>query len=139
MNDTRTNICNSDAILAIDDNWLVLNSFKRLLETEGWVVHIAANPTEGISLYQAHWREIKLVLLDYSMGQLRGDAVFEQLKRINQDVRVILISGSSGDFATRMLEKGLWGFMQKPVEPEDLIDRVREAIPAFDQQILNAA
>jgi DNA-binding NtrC family response regulator len=123
-----TNTRKSNVILAIDDDWLVLDSFKQLLESQGWAVCTAANPMEDLRQYEAHWPEIKLVLLDYSIDTMTGDEVFERLQLVNQSVRVILITGSDGDVAVKMFEKGLWGFMPKPVAPEDLIDRVREAI-----------
>ena len=81
-------------ILAIDDDTEVLNSIRRLLIREGWVVLTASDPAEGLQSYEAHWRGIALVLLDYYMPGLRGDEVWERLKRINPQVRVLLMTAS---------------------------------------------
>jgi CheY-like chemotaxis protein len=134
---TVTNICPPDLILAIDDDWLVLDGVKGLLESVGYTVRATSNPLEGIRQYKTHWQEIKLVLLDYSMKALRGDQVLERLQQVNRDVRVIMMSGCDGDVAEEMIEKGLWAFVQKPFSPEDLIDRVRVAIIYPDQQMID--
>jgi DNA-binding response OmpR family regulator len=116
-------------ILVIDNNVNVLDAVKRLLEDEEWVVPTTVDPMEGIQLYAERWREIKLVLLDFSMPALRGDEVFERLRRINRDVRVLLMSAFTDEApAEKMLEGGLLVFVEKPFLPDELVDRVREAI-----------
>jgi DNA-binding response OmpR family regulator len=116
-------------ILVIDDDVNVLDGVKRLLEDEKYVVATATNPLEGIQLYAERWREIKLVLLDSSMPALRGDEVFERLQQIHRGVRVLLMSGFNDETAVKkMLERGLWGYVEKPFLPGELVDRVREAI-----------
>src|SRR3989442_402208 len=51
-----------DLILVIDDDKKTLESVRRLLESEGFVVHTSASPVEGIKSYETHLAEIKLVL-----------------------------------------------------------------------------
>ena len=127
-----------DVILVIDDDAEVLNSVRRMLIREGWVVLTASNPLEGIELYEAHWREIQLVLLDYFMPILRGDKVFARLQRIHPDVRVLLTTACDGDVSQEMLQGGLCGFVQKPLSSRDLIDRIRRSLnhhaPPCDQR-----
>src|SRR6266436_7793246 len=96
-----------DVVLVIDDDTDVLRGVKRMLECEGFVVYTAHEPQEGIRLYEAHSDEIRLVLLDYFMDGMNGDEVFEHLRRINPDVRVILVTGGDDAVAKRMLANGL--------------------------------
>jgi len=117
-----------DVILAIDDDTDHLNCVRRLLIREGWVVLTASSPLEGLELYAAHWREIRLVLLDYFMPVLRGDEVFERLQFINPHVRVLLTTACDGDVSQKMLQGGLCGFVQKPLSSRDLIGQIREAL-----------
>jgi DNA-binding response OmpR family regulator len=117
-----------DVILAIDDDTELLNSIRRLLIREGWVVLTASDPLEGLQVYETHWRTIQLVLLDYFMPILRGDEVFERLQRINPHVRVLLTTACEDDVSQRMLKGGLSGFVQKPLSSRDLIGRIREAL-----------
>ena len=115
-------------ILVIDDDTEILNSVRRLLIREGWVVLTASNPLEGLELYEAHWREIQLVLLDYFMPILRGDKVFERLQRIHPHVRVLLTTACENDVPQELLQNGLCGFVQKPLSSRDLINQIRQSL-----------
>jgi DNA-binding response OmpR family regulator len=128
-------------ILAIDDDTEVLNSIRRLLIREGWVVLTASDPVEGLQLYGAHWQGIALVLLDYYMPALRGDEVWERLRGINPQVRVLLMSASDDYVPPKMLNGGVCGFVQKPATRKELLRRIHEALnhhdpprPALDTQ-----
>ena len=79
-------------ILVIDDETNMLDIIKTTLEGEGYRVFTAGEPQVGLDLYEQHWREIKVVLLDYLMPNMTGDLVFECLQRINPDVRVLLLT-----------------------------------------------
>ena len=115
-------------ILVIDDDTDVLNSIRRLLIREGWVVLTASEPAEGLQSYKTHWREIDLVLLDYFMPDLRGDKVLERLQRINPQARVLLMTSSDDYVPPEMLNGGLCGFVMKPATRKELINRIREAL-----------
>lgn len=116
-------------ILVIDDDVNVLDGVKRLLEGEKCGVATASDPLQGIHFYSDHWRKIKLVLLDFAMPVLRGDEVFERLRRIHGGVRVLLMSAFLDEAPVeKMRENGLWGYIEKPFLPGELVDRVREAI-----------
>jgi len=131
-----------DVILVIDDDTEVLNSVRRLLIREGWVVLTATDPLEGLQVYEAHWRAIQLVLLDYFLPRLRGDEVFERLQRINPNVRVLLTTVCDDDVPRNIRKGGLCGFVQKPLSPRNLVGQIREALnhqgppgPALDGQL----
>jgi hypothetical protein len=117
-------------ILAIDDEPDILDIVKTCLEDEGFQVHTAASPREGLNFYEKNWRDIRLVLLDYLMPEMTGDLVFESLQRINPDVRVVLLTACEDNVAHRMFANGLRGYLQKPFFLDDLIRRVHEEIEA---------
>ncbi len=113
-------------ILAIDDEQDILDVIKLALEGEGFVVQTVHNANDGLAYFEAHAREIGLVLLDYVMPEMTGDLVFEHLQRIDPEVRVVLLTACEDQVAKRMFTQGLCGYMQKPFYLEDLIQRVRE-------------
>ena len=115
-------------ILAIDDEKDILEIIKAALEGEGFRVHTAASPNEGIAYYEEHANVIDLVLLDYIMPDMTGDAVFECLQNIRPDVRVLLLTACDDHVAKKLFAQGLRGYMQKPFYLDDLIARVREEI-----------
>ncbi len=113
-------------LLAIDDDTEFLTSIRRLLIREGWVVLTASDPTEGLLSYQEHWQGISLVLLDYYMPGLRGDAVWEHLHRINPQARVVWVSASDDYIPHHMLNSGQSAFVQKPATRKELLRRIKE-------------
>ena len=118
----------SETILAIDDEQGFLELLKVALRYEGYVVHVASSPNQAIKLYEERSRDIRLVLLDYLLPEMSGDVVFENLQRLNPDVRVMLLTGCEESVATKMLKNGLRGFLQKPIDLSELSRKVRDAI-----------
>jgi DNA-binding response OmpR family regulator len=115
-------------ILAIDDETDILDIIQATLQDQGYKVHVAASPTQGLELFEQHRREIKLVLLDYLMPEMTGDLVFESLQRIDPGVRVILLTACEDSVAKKMFAAGLRGYIQKPFYLDDLVERVREEL-----------
>ena len=71
---------------------------------------------------------IDLVVLDIVMPKMGGGEVFDRLKEINPDIKVLLSSGYSIDGeATRILERGCSGFIQKPFN----IERLSQSLKAI--------
>jgi DNA-binding response OmpR family regulator len=127
--------------LARVEQGVILNSIRRTLIREGWVVLTASDPAEGLRSYQTHWQGIDLVLLDYFLPDLRGDEVWERLRQINPQARVLWMSASDDYIPSRMLNSGLCGFVMKPATRKELSRRIREVLnhheppsPSADEQ-----
>jgi len=108
-------------ILVIDDEETVRSVTKRLLEVTGFKVLIAKDGTEGIEIFRKNTSEIIGILLDLTMPYLSGEETFCELRRIKENIKVILMSGYTEQDATnRFAGKGLTGFIQKPFRIDDL-------------------
>ena len=118
------------SVLAIDDEPDILDVLKNCLQDAGFTVHTAAGPRDGLKIYEEHWRDIGVVLLDYVMPDMTGDLVYECLRRVNPDAKVILLTGCDDNVAKRLFEAGLRGYIQKPFYIDDLVSRVREEFDA---------
>ncbi len=119
----------SGRILVVDDEPAVANICKRLLETLGYTVTIAHNGQEALALYTAQKKAIDLVILDMIMPEMGGAETFQCLKAANPDVRVILSSGySMNGEASRIINQGCKGFIQKPFTIQLLSQRIREIL-----------
>ena len=125
---TSTKCRPKECILAIDDEEGFLGMLKAALECHGFMVHTAASPNEAIKLYEERCRDISMVLLDYLLPEMSGDSVFENLQRLNPDVRVVLLTGCEDSVAEKMFTKGLRGYLQNPFSLQDLAQKVRDAI-----------
>jgi len=117
-------------VLAIDDEKDLLDIIQTALEGEGYEVLTASLPSEGLKLYEQHWRKIGVVLVDFVMPEMTGDLVFECILRQNPYAKVLLLTACDDHVARRMFEHGLRGYIQKPFYLADLIARVAEEIDA---------
>ena len=115
-------------VLVIDDEPEILEIVRLCLEGEGVPVLTALGAKSGLETYEQHWREIGVVLLDYVMPEMTGDLVFERLRRVNPEARVILLTGCDDQVARHMFEAGLSGYIQKPFYIDDLAQRVQEEL-----------
>ena len=108
-------------ILLVDDEEMVLEVGERFLKVMGYQVLTAREGREAIEVYQKHRETIDLVLLDIIMPNMKGGEVFDRLKEISPDIKVLLSSGYSIDGeASQILERGCSGFIQKPFDMKQL-------------------
>ncbi len=118
-----------ELILLIDDDPELLELTGAMLEFEDYRVITAKDGLEALKIYRRMGKEISLVILDYFLPVMDGDAVFDELKAIDPEVQVVLSSGF-GEQATLgdMLGHGLRGFLPKPYTHERLIEQIRSII-----------
>lgn len=112
-------------ILLIDDEEMIINGAREMLETLGYYVDVAQSGEEAITLYQINVDKIDLVMLDMIMPVMGGVEVYDRLKQINPDVKVLLSSGYSLDErANEILKHGCEGFIQKPFDLKKLSQKL---------------
>ncbi len=116
-------------ILMVDDEEIIIDVSIEMLEKIGYRVLKALSGKEAISEYQASSAKIDLVILDLIMPKISGSEVYDKLKEINPQVKVLLSSGYSVDGqATEILKRGCNGFIQKPFNMEELSRKVNEIL-----------
>ena len=119
----------SETVLLIDDEEMIIDVVKMLLEELGYTVFLAKNGTEATEAYKRNWEKIDLVILDMIMPGMSGSETFDRLKEINPDIKVVLSSGYSMDGqANEILKRGCDGFIQKPIRMADLSQKLREIL-----------
>jgi two-component system cell cycle sensor histidine kinase/response regulator CckA len=119
-----------NCVLAIDDEEGFLGVLKAALESRGFMVHTASSPDVAIKLYEKFRRDIGMVLLDYLLPGMSGELVFENLQRLNPNVRVVLLTGCEESVADKMLKRGLRGYLQKPFNLPNLAQKVQDTLNA---------
>ncbi len=116
-------------ILLVDDEEAILEVGKDLLVTMGYQVLIARDGKEAIEVYSRNQHNINMILLDMIMPGMGGGEAYDRIKEIDPDVKVLLSSGYSIDGeATKILERGCYGFIQKPFNMEELSVKIREIL-----------
>ena len=116
-------------VLLVDDEGMIIEVGRRMLEKLGYRVLVAGSGPEALDLYAAQTQEIDLVILDMIMPGMGGGETYERLKEIDGKVRVLLSSGYSLDGqAKEILDRGCRSFIQKPFDLVKLSQKVREAL-----------
>jgi len=121
----------SGTVLLVDDDENVRSVTGRMLESFGFTVLTASDGQHGVDTYARYSKDITVVLLDLTMPAMSGEEAFAEIRRIQPDVRVILISGYDEQQAVqRFAGKGLAGFIQKPFKARDLNARLQAILSA---------
>lgn len=116
-------------ILVIEDEAIVRNSLREVLETNGHEVVEATDGREGLELYRQRGDKIDLVILDLVMPEMNGRDCFRELKMVDPDVTVLLSSGYSiNGEAQELLSEGVAGFIQKPFKLRELLRTISGVI-----------
>jgi len=117
-------------ILLVDDEFLLLMDMRAALETEGFVVHEAANSLAAFELLQRH-PKIALVVTDIGMpGEGDGRALAHYIRQSAPDIAIIVVSGL--EVAADELPADNVVVMSKPVRIAEFVRTVKELVPAID-------
>lgn len=118
-----------ETVLLVDDEEMIVDVGKRMLDKLGYETLTAMNGAEAIEIYKSRRKEIKLVILDMVMPKISGGETFDRLKKIYPDIKVILCSGYSIDGqATEILKRGCKTFIQKPFNLKTLSQNIRAVL-----------
>jgi len=122
----------TETILLVDDEAMVREVGKSILETLGYRVMLAGDGEEALRVYQAQPDDIDLIVLDLSMPRLSGREMLERLRSFSvPQPRVIVSSGYAEESQQGLLgELGILGYAAKPYRVNELARIVREALDA---------
>ena len=122
---------NRELILLVDDESEIAELASAMLTDEGYRVILARDGFEALRIYQQIGNQIGLVILDFFLPVMDGDAVFDELRLLNPEIVVVLSSGFAEQSKLgNMLTQGLKGFIPKPYTSEKLLEQVRSTIDA---------
>jgi CheY-like chemotaxis protein len=120
-----------ELILLVDDEMEIAELASTILTDEGYRVILARDGFEALKIYQQIGNQIGLIILDFFLPVMDGDAVFDELLALNPDVMVVLSSGFAEQSKIgAMLALGLKGFIPKPYTAEKLLEQVRSTLDA---------
>ncbi len=120
MTDTPT-------VNVVDDNSAVRTSVRALLNSAGIAVRTFASPEEFLEQFDPD--RPGCLLLDIRLRRASGLDLQDELRRRHATLPVIIITGyATVPTTVRALKSGAFDFLQKPVVPRHLIDRVNAAI-----------
>ncbi|MDZ7262454.1 MAG: PAS domain S-box protein, partial [candidate division KSB1 bacterium] len=116
----------NETILIVDDEEVIRTVGQRILEKAGYKVLLASTGPEAIELYRKNQTEVALVILDMIMPEMGGREIYESLRHLNPEIKVLLSSGFSQEGqAQKLLEEGVQGFVQKPFQMNEFLQKIR--------------
>ncbi len=119
----------NEAILLVDDEESTIQVEELMLRKLGYQVVPALSGKEAIELYKEKMVDLDLVALDMIMPEMNGKDTYDALKKINPEVKVLLVSGySQNKQIDELMDQGCHGFIQKPFDIVQLSQKLREVL-----------
>ncbi len=114
-------------ILCVDDEQVILDSFRKILVLDGYSVDTVETGQEALGLVQKHHYDF--VFTDLKMPHMSGEDVCKSVKHLRPDIDVIIITGyASVESAVETMKYGAMDYIQKPFTEEELTEMVKKFV-----------
>jgi len=114
-------------ILAVDDEKIVLDSFRKILVLAGYSIDTVETGKEALGLIQK--KEYDFVFTDLKMPEMDGVEVTKAVKHLRPDIDVIMITGyATIESAVETMKFGAMDYVQKPFSQEELTEFVNKSL-----------
>ncbi len=121
----------TETVLLVDDEEIVIGVGKQMLEKLGFSVLTATSGKEAIDIYRNNKDRIGLVVMDMIMPGMGAGDTYDELQVIDPAIKVLLSSGYGVDEQTsEIMERGCKGFIQKPFNMQALSEKIEEIMKA---------
>ena len=113
-------------VLIVDDDVGILETLSDILEAEGYEVATAESGSKAIE--QSKETPFDVALIDIVMPVMNGVQIFREIKKINPQIRAILMTGYAvNDLANEAFAEGAWKVLYKPLDLKQLMELLRTA------------
>ncbi|HEY6066945.1 MAG TPA: CheR family methyltransferase, partial [Thermoanaerobaculia bacterium] len=118
-----------ETILVVEDEEMLLDSVKSLIESEGYRVLAAKDGVEAVDLYERHCGEVAVVFADLGLPRLGGWEAFLKMREINPGVRAVFTSGTiETKQRAEMKRHGVELSVRKPFTATEMLGAIRRAL-----------
>ncbi|OPY67902.1 MAG: Blue-light-activated protein [Syntrophorhabdus sp. PtaU1.Bin002] len=119
----------TELILVAEDNYELRRLIREVLTSRGYAVVDAIDGEDAVWKFMEHKDNIDLLLLDVVMPRMNGKEVYEAIRKVRTDVKVLFTSGYTGDVVfDKGINDGAFNFISKPVSPNELLLKVRTVL-----------
>jgi PAS domain S-box-containing protein len=120
---------NGECILVVDDEAMIRDIARQVLQTFGYQVLVAANGAEAVAICAKHIGKIRVMVTDLSMPIMDGASTIEAVRSIDPNIRVIVASGSLLQYKAEEPESPtVRAILEKPYTPESLLTTIRNVL-----------
>ncbi len=125
----------SETILLLEDEDMVREITRKILQKEGYVVLTASSGSEALLIGEQYKGPIHLILSDVLMPDMSGPETVVRLMPRRSEAKVLYMSGHTENAIVHhgVLDQGV-AFIQKPFRREALLSKVREGLDTFSDQ-----
>lgn len=114
-------------ILAVDDEAIILDSFRKILVLEGYSVDTVETGPEALGLIQK--KDYDFVFTDLKMPGMDGVELTKAVKHLRPDIDVVLITGyATIESAVEVMKFGAMDYVQKPFTEDELVEFVKKLV-----------
>ncbi|OEU80238.1 MAG: hypothetical protein BA872_06220 [Desulfobacterales bacterium C00003060] len=118
-----------ERILFIDDEQVLANMGKQMLDRLGYEVASRTSSIEALELFRAQPDRFDLVITDMTMPNMTGEKLAAEIMNIRPDIPIILCTGFSKHISEeKAKEMGIRAFIMKPLARRDLADTIRKVL-----------
>jgi PAS domain S-box-containing protein len=118
-----------ERILFVDDEEILTDLGKGILERLGYSVTAMTNSKEALAVFSKAASQFDLVLTDQTMPGITGLTLAQELLKIRADIPIILATGHSDAVsAEKVSAMGIRGFLMKPLSKPELAAAVRKVL-----------
>ncbi len=115
-------------VLVVDDDPRLREYVRANMELEGYAVLEAGSADEGMAVLEGE--QPQLILLDVMMPGVDGWQMLQRIQETHGAIPVIMFSGKvDAQSAADAEKRGATGFIGKPFDPQQLIDRAKQILP----------
>ncbi|MBN1981530.1 MAG: response regulator [Chitinivibrionales bacterium] len=109
------------SLLIVDDDIFITDILKNSLADFGFSIAVYNSAKEALDFYSQNWADINLAIIDMVMPEIGGVDLFKNFKRINPNIKAIVLSGySEGEKIQQILDDGVLEHIFKPVQIPEL-------------------
>ncbi|MEG8947743.1 response regulator [Rosettibacter firmus] len=114
-------------ILCVDDEDIILDSFRKILVLDGYSVDTVNSGAEAINLVKSHHYDF--VFTDLKMPEMDGVEVTKTIKYLRPDIDVIIITGyATVETAVECMKLGAMDYVQKPFTEDELLEFTKKCL-----------
>ncbi len=121
-------------VLLVDDEKGVIEVCSEMLKTLGYEVKTALSGREALGIVASEKDKIDLVILDMVMPKMAGREIFEQIRQIDPEMKVLVSSGYSREEDIRkMLGDGCNDYIRKPFDVATLSEKLKSVFGSLEK------
>lgn len=120
-------------VLIVDDEESIRSMVAQMVQKLGYTLELASDGRKAVEMFKETPNKYVIVLMDLTMPHMNGETAFAEMRKINPNIPVVLMSGFNQERASSHFQgKGLAGFMEKPFSYSTLAEVLSNVLTNSD-------